>query len=654
MKGVTLLLVLLLTVLSFGVYAKVRLPKLFGDGMVLQRNIKTPIWGWASPGEKITIRFNKQTKKIIAPSSGRWKVELNAQKEGGPYQLRIDGTNSIVIKDVLIGDVWICSGQSNMEFPVAITKNAKEEIKNANYPLIRYFGVPKTVSLQPEKDMNGGKWQAVTPAHVKSFTAVGYFFARALYQELNVPIGIISSNIGGTVIETWISKDAFEKNKDFVGMISKVPKTSIEELNKESLDKLMTEVDSAQGALPKPNEIDNFPSPTYNDDDWKTMEVPGLWETKGWPKLDGVVWFRKEIILGQEDLENKATLNVGSIDDSDETYINGVKIGETTLKPVNLRAYSVPNGVLKLGKNTIAIKIEDTGGGGGFNGPAEKMNLTTNTNTISLAGSWKYKIASVSKNGFAIYPNTYPTLLYNAMINPLIEYPIKGVIWYQGESNAFRAYQYRKTFPLLIRNWREKWNQGNFPFLFVQLVNFDASNGGNGSTWAELRESQSKTLSVPNTGMAVTIDVGEAKDIHPKNKQIVGKRLALVALEKVYKKRMMSSGPVYKSFEKEEGKIIISFTSLGKGLMVKDSLKVINGFTIAGADKKFVKAIAYVSKGKIVVYGEEVKNPVAVRYAWTDNPEEANLFNKDGFPAAPFRTDNWNLLTKDVVYQIGL
>ena len=654
MNKIKIRLLLLLLALSTSVLANVHLPKLFSDGMVLQRNQRIRIWGYADTGEKITVKLKKQIKITLADHLGKWKILLNPEPAGGPFQLQVTGKNTITINNVLIGDIWVCSGQSNMEFPLSLSSNAAEEIKKADYPFIRQFNVPKIVSLQPENDFKGGEWKEVNPGNVGNLTAVGYFFAKELYNKLKIPIGIISSNVGGTIIETWIGRNAFMQSNAFNKMIKEVPTATVEELEKERLDKLISEVDSSQGSLPSANEVIAWKELSYNDADWKTENVPGLWETKGWPKLDGVVWFRKEIFIDSIDSKKNALLNLGSIDESDTTYVNGIKVGGTKNDPVTERVYKIPAGILKSGKNVIAVRIEDKGGGGGFWSSPQKLNILIGTSVLPLAGDWHYKIESVRASGVAIYPDDYPTLLFNAMIHPLTLSNIKGVIWYQGESNTMRAYQYRTTFPLMINEWRSEWQQGNFPFLFVQLPNFGSDNSlnKNESDWAVMRESQAMALSLPNTGMAVTYDIGEAQNLHPKNKQEVGRRLAVIALHKVYGKNIEYSAPVYHSYKTEGNKIIISFKNVGAGFMQEDTQPVLKGFAIAGKDKIFYDATAYIKGNTIVVYNN-INKPASVRYAWADNPDGANLYGKNGFPVAPFRTDVWDSFTKGVVYQIG-
>jgi sialate O-acetylesterase len=383
--------------------------------------------------------------------------------------------------------------------------------------------------------------------------------------------------------------------------------------------------------------------------------VPQLWEQQEPGDIDGIIWFRKTIEIKAEDAGKPAVIDLAMIDDEDETYLNGEKIGATAVYNLH-RKYTIRAGVLKEGKNVIAIKVTDTGGGGGVYGEAVDVKLTIGDKIIPLAGKWLYRIESVKPISLTMGPNSYPTLLFNAMINPLLPFAIKGAIWYQGEANAGRAYQYSKAFPLMINDWRKQWQQGDFPFYFVQLASWNADNGNSekGSTWAELREAQTQTLSLANTGMAVTTDIGDTKDIHPKNKQEVGKRLAAIALNKTYGMNKEYSGPVYQSFVTEGNKIIISFQHTGSGFMVKDKYGYIKGFEVAGADKKFHYARAVIDGNKLIVMSDEVEKPVAARFGWADDAAEDNLFNKEGFPAAPFRTDNWKGITADAKYKIGL
>ena len=651
-----LLLVCLSSVLS--VSANVRLPKLFGDNMVLQRERTIIIWGWADPKEKITVQLNQQTKSITADKSGNWRIDLAPEIAGGPYTLSVKGKNSLQINDVLVGEVWICSGQSNMEMPLAgwgQINNYEKEIAAANYPLIREFAVQKVTATTPQNDVASEGWKICNPQNTGNFSAVAYFFARELYNELHVPVGLINTSWGGTMVETWISHEAFANDNAFKAMIDGMPVVNLEELQKTKAAAIKERLAKIQGpTLPTPAEIKLWKESDFKDDDWHPMDVPGIWEGQEPGDIDGVIWLRKTIVVSAEDAGKPAVLELAMIDDKDETYINGVLVGSGDRYNIS-RKYKVAAGVLKEGKNVIAVRITDTGGAGGIYGGPADVKLSMAGHELSLAGKWVYKIESVSVPSSAVGPNSYPTLLYNAMIHPLIPYAIKGAIWYQGESNAGRAYEYRSSFPLMINDWRKRWQQGDFPFYFVQLSSWNARNGNSqtGSEWAELREAQTLTLSLPNTGMAVTTDIGDAKDIHPKNKQDVGKRLAAVALNKTYGRQIVYSGPQYESFKTDGNKIIVSFTNTGSTLLAKDKYGYLKGFEIAGDDQQFVPARAFVEGDKVVVMNPSVNHPVAVRYGWADDAGENNLFNKEGFPAAPFRTDNWKMLTANNKYRIG-
>ncbi len=627
------------------IFANVTLPKIFGDNMVLQRNKQIPVWGWAEANEKITLQFNHKTKSVIADKNGNWKINLDKETAGGPYQLVIKGNNTVTFNNVLVGEVWICSGQSNMEFTVRSAINADKEIATASYPEIRHIKVPNNISAIPEKDILRGEWKVCSPETVGDFTAVGYFFARELYNELKVPIGLINTSWGGTHVETWTSRDAFENSDEFKSMIAAMPSLNLDSLAKVRKEATMKKIEALQGSLPNAGEAENWKNADMDDSKWQQMKLPGLWENQQLGELDGFVWFRKTINISAADAGKEATLELAMIDDNDITYVNGVKVGSINSYNAK-RKYTIPAGVLKEGKNVIAVRVEDTGGGGGIYGDSTDMKLAVGSNIISLASNWPFKVESIAGEAASVEPNSYPTLLFNAMINPLIPYAIEGALWYQGEANAGRAYQYRKAFPLMITDWRKHWNQGDFPFYFVQLASFNADNGNSkkGSTWAELREAQTMTLSLPNTGMAVTTDIGEANDIHPKNKQDVGKRLAAIALHNVYKKNVVYSGPVYKSMQVNGNKINIYFTNTGSGLISKNG--ELKGFEIAGADKQFHSAKAMIEGDHVIVSSDSVNNPVAVHFGWADDTGTDNLYNKEGFPASPFRTDDWKGVTE--------
>lgn len=654
MKKIFIVPVFLLATLSS--FSNVRLPKIFGDNMVLQRNKQIPVWGWATANEKITVQLHTQIKTVQADADGKWMLRLDAESAGGPYQLSVSGENKIVVNNVLVGEVWICSGQSNMEMPIAgwgKINNYEQEIANANFPLIRHIKIPNTVNSTPLDDINSGEWKICNPQNAGDFTAAGYFFARELYNELKIPIGLINTSWGGTMVETWTSRSAFEQSDEFKNMIAQMPLLNLDSMGKMRAAQMQKKIEDMQGPFSKIKDLDDWKNISCDDSKWPHMQLPSLWEQKGLDGIDGVVWFRKIITVAAKDAGKEATLELSMIDDNDITYVNGVKVGAINSYNTK-RIYNVPAGILKEGKNVIAVRVEDTGGGGGIYGDVTDMKITIGSTTQMLAGDWVFKVESVMSRAL-VGPNDYPTLLFNAMINPLILFAIEGAIWYQGEANAGRAYQYRKAFPLMITDWRQHWGQGDFPFYFVQLATFNAANGNsnNGSTWAELREAQTITLSLPNTGMAVTTDIGNPTDIHPKNKQDVGKRLAAIALHNVYAKENVCCGPTFESFRVAGNQVTISFTNIGSGLVAADKYGYLKGFEIAGDDKKFHYAKAFIQDDHIIVYCDAVRYPRAVRFGWADDAGEDNLFNKEGFPAAPFRTDDWKGITENQKYSIG-
>lgn len=647
MKKLIVFILLIISVISS---ANVRMPILFSDGMVLQRDKQIPIWGFADANESVEVHFNKQIKKIIADKNGKWTVNLNAEKAGGPFELVIIGKNKITIQNVLIGEVWICSGQSNMEFQVFKTMNAEKEIADANYPMIRHFGVAQDLSGTPKDDLKQGKWEVANRENVGNFTAVGYYFARKLYSELKIPIGIINTSWGGTNVETWTSREAFEKSNEFKNMIADVPSLNVDSISKLYARKMKERVEKIQGTPVSNDNEKSFKELSFNDNSWGELNTPGLWENQSLGDLDGVVWMRKTITLSAQDIKNKATLSLAKIDDEDITYVNGIEVGRNTQWDAR-RIYQIPENVLKEGKNVIAVRIVDNSGGGGIYGESQDLKLTIGSKVIPLDGKWKFRVIVVKT---ALSPNSYPSLLYNAMVNPLVPYGIQGVLWYQGEANVWRAAEYKKSFPLMISDWRTKFKQGNFPFFFVQLSTFDEFGGNSqkGSRWAELREAQSETLKLPNTGMAVTTDIGNAKDIHPTNKQDIGLRLAAIAMNNIYGKKQVHSGPTYKSQQIKGNQIILTFDNIGSGLSTPNNDEL-RGFEIAGADKVFYSAKAIIKDNKIIVSSDKVQNPVAVHYGWADDDTAINLFNKEKFPASPFRTDNWEMLTANEKYKVS-
>ena len=640
--------VLLLAIFAFALnsYAEIKLPRVISDNMVLQRNQVVNIWGWADAKEKVSVNFNGQTVTTKAGKNGKWMLSLTPMEAGGPYEMILKGKNTITLKNILLGDVWICSGQSNMEWRLSNTNNAEEEIAGARYPKIRLFEVPHNIQLKPVEDIPEGAWLECSPETVPDFSAVAYFFGRDIFTEIGVPIGLISTNWGGTNVETWTSPEMSAQDPDLKAVVEAMKEIDVEMMNKKLEEERMALIASL-GPLEE-GIVNGEPVWAKEDIDmsnWKSAEVPGLWENNGLAGFDGVVWYRKSFTLSEEEAAGNAVIHLGPIDDSDKTWVNGSELGSTVNAYSKNREYNVKEGTLRPGINTIAVRVEDTGGGGGFRGAPEDMFIQTVQEKISLAGSWKFRVSAMAlsfSQQTKISPNSKPSLLYNGMIHPLVNYSVLGAIWYQGESNANNAYTYRTRFPNLIKDWRNKWNNPDLGFYFVQLANYmQPKNEPAESAWAELREAQTMTLSLPKTGMAVIIDIGEANDIHPRNKKDVGKRLALAALHETYGKDIIYSGPVLKNMEIKDNSLVLEFDPMGSELVVKDKYGYVKGFAVAGEDRIFHWAAGVQYDNTIYLRSPEVDHPVAVRYAWADNPDDANIYNAEGLPAGPFRTDDW-------------
>lgn len=622
------------------------LSQLFSDHMVLQRGLIDPVWGWTTPGTTVSVRVAGKSAKAVSGTDGKWMAKLPPLPVGGPYTLTVAGPQTVTLRDVLVGDVWICSGQSNMGFGINETDNAKAEIAAANFPQLRLFTVPNKATLVPLANP-GGPWAVCTPETLgRGFSAVAYFFGRDLQQDLRVPVGLIHTSWGGTPAEAWTSAEALRRSMpDYLPALARLDEQRRSGATvAQQLDAWYAKNDpgSAPGA--------GWESPAFVDAAWPSMPLPGNWENAGIPELarfDGVVWYRKEIDLPADGVGKPATLHLGTIDDNDTTWINGHRVGATE-GYAELRDYSVPAGALTAGRNVIAVRVLDTGYGGGFSGKPEQMSLAINGGpSMPLAGPWHYQIGmTLAKAPLPQQSPNDPTVLYNGMIAPLIPFGVKGAIWYQGESNAGRAYQYRSLLPTMIGDWRSRWGEGNFPFLIVQLANFNTSPAGPAeSDWAELREAQWLTSkAVPNTGLATAIDIGSATTIHPTNKQEVGRRLSLTARAQVYGEKIPFSGPVYTTMQMQDNAIRVSFAHKDGGLTAKGG-EALKGFSIAGADKKFVWADAKIAGDSVVVSSPAVSLPVAVRYDWAINPN-GNLYNGAGLPALPFRTDQWPGVTE--------
>jgi len=628
--------------LSFSAFATVRLPKLISDGMILQRDCKVKVWGWADPNEKITIEIAGKKLACQANEKGEWVALLSPQKAGGPFSMEITGTNSIKISNILFGDVWLCSGQSNMELPMYRVKPLYEqEIKQANNKLIRYFAVPQKYNLKfTEKDYISGSWLEVNSAIIQDFSAVAYFFGNELYQKFNVPIGLINASLGGSPIQAWMSAEALA---DFPHYLNDGIKYRDDNLIRETEAAENKNVNEwyAEANKKDAGQSAGWRLPSIDDTDWLKMNVPGYWSETSIGKVNGVVWFRLEFNIAKENAGKSAFLNLGRIVDADSVFINGKFVGNITYQ-YPPRWYNIPENVLIEGKNIIVVRIVNNSGKGGFV-PDKPYELKVANTVIDLKGVWKMKLGCTmpSTPGTTFF-RWKPMGLYNAMIAPLVNYNKKGVIWYQGESNTGNPQEYATLLPTMIADWRKNFNQENLPFIYAQLPNFmEAKSQPTESNWAIFRDMQTKTLSVHGTAMTVNIDLGDWNDVHPMNKKDVSVRLALAAQKLAYNDRnVVYSGPLYKSLKVKDNKVELSFSNIGSGLIAKDG-KELKYFAIAGSDKRFVWAKAEIKGHKVIVWSEEVTNPVAVRYAWADNPENANLYNRENLPASPFRTDSW-------------
>ncbi len=628
--------------------AQVSLPKMFGDNMVLQRELKIPVWGISSPGATIIAELGSKKATTKADQVGEWMIHLPKFKAGGPYTLKIyekgKSDEAIVLNGILIGDVWLASGQSNMEWQVQQAKDADKEIASASFPQVRFIMVNHSNQVKPQTDISTNGWKVCDSTSVKELSAVACFFARKIHADQNVPVGIIQSTWGGTRIEPWTSREML-----LTSPITKEKTLSADTLhyNREDIirDSLIQVRFWEIVYNPQNNADKIFTAPDYDDSGWTEIEMPKVLKDFGIGDYDGMVWMRKKISLPESYTGKDLTINLGHPEMNYSLYFNGSEICKNQWYSNATHSYTIPAALVQSGENTIAVRIAMLWTGGGLN-PGNDIYITDGSTEITLAGTWLYEKDLEPQIPKLPGNQEYPTVLFNSMINPLIPYGIKGFIWYQGESNAEEAYNYRELFPMLIKDWRNHWQQGKLPFIYVQLANYmEQKPLPAESEWAELREAQAMALSLPNTGMACAIDIGDAGTIHPLNKQEVGRRLALIANKTVYKQDgIIISGPMYKSYQKEGNRIRIRFSSIGAGLSARDG-KEVTGFAIAGDDKQFHWAKAVIEDNEVVVYCDEVENPVAVRYAWADNPE-CNLINSEGLPAVPFRTDDWKGITQ--------
>lgn len=618
--------------------AAVKLPRLISNGMVLQRDVPLKIWGWADPSEKVKVEFLGKTYRAKADKRGNWKIELPAIAAGGPYTMTV---NELEVKDILMGDVWLCSGQSNMELMVyRVLDLFQKEIEQTNNTHIRYFKPTiRTDSQTPQNDFKEGTWLPSTQENIMNFSSLSYFFGDQLYQKYKVPIGLINNAIGGSSIESWVSEDFMKSNIDRWNA-AKAKADSIRATR--SAEKSEARFDFNVELAKNDPGLGRWSKADVNTSDWSQISLPGYWSDKGVDMRMGSIWFYKEFDV-PDSLVNKkdAVLRLGRIIESDSAFLNGTFVGTISYQ-YPPRIYKLPVGVLKPGKNKLMVRVICPGGKGGFV-EDKTYELRVGTQKNDLTGQWNYHIGANLKppmvKGFAGGPGTRPSGLYNSLTSPIIGYRLKGTIWYQGESNTGMPQNaYHGLFKDLISGWRTKFNQPDMPFIFAQIANLGVPNKQPvESGMANIREAQRLALEVAKTGMAVTTDLGEWNDIHPLNKKEVARRLGLEAARVAYGDNSpVSSGPLYESMEVVDNSIVITFKSVGSGLF---SNCLLDGFQIAGSDGNFEWANAVVlSSNKVKVWSRKVTQPTVVRYGWDDNPAYANLKNKENLPASPFST----------------
>ena len=604
---------------------------LFSENAVLQRDRPLSIWGWARSEADVTVKFGGGTRTLRAADDGYWSVPIRPRAAGGPYTLEVSSAGETQTRrNLMFGDVWLCSGQSNMEFALSRGNNAAAEIEAANFPQIRLLTVPRAIRSQPIDNFEAN-WKVCSPQTVGDFSAVGYFFGRKLNQDLKIPIGLIDSSWGGTPAQAWTSRPALQTMGDFDKALAAMDDSIGNSASMATKMAAWWQSDAGTKARWDKTETD--------DSTWKVVAQPGQWETTGYADFDGVMWLRREVNVPANWVGRDLKLSLGAIDDNDTTYWNGEEIGATEgyNKP---RVYPVARGRVKAGRNVVAIRVLDSGSGGGLTGPADAMALSDGNATLSVAGDWKMNVGAALAQMPALpqanINQNSPTTLYNGMIAPLLPGQIKGAIWYQGEANSGNPTQYRTLLPTMIRDWRGRFG-APMPFYIVQLANFRAQDDEPGAGgWAGLREAQSLTAkTVPDTGIAVTIDIGEQGDIHPKNKQDVGLRLALSALAQTYGQNIRYSGPTLRDTKVVGNALQLGFDNADNLTLKGEENRV---FAIAGADKNFSWATPQIAGNTITLRSDEVKSPVYARFGWSDNPRAA-LYNGAGLPASPFRTD---------------
>ncbi|MCP4310109.1 MAG: sialate O-acetylesterase [Bacteroidetes bacterium] len=629
-----------------------KLPSLIGDHMVLQRNSTVNIWGWASPGDVISVQtsWDGHNYEATTDTEGNWLVQACTTEEGGPYEVIIEADTTITLRDILLGDVWICSGQSNMEWTLTKAQSAVAEIPQADYPGIRLFSVEGRIASSPRDDVSG-IWSRCTPETSSDFSAVGYFFGKRLHKELGIPVGLVNSSWGGTPSEAWTSTGALKSQGDFSTQLSELDQFHNDpfEMTRHTRDSIRRVIALQKDFMNKENTglAEGWMDPSLNDSAWimsgalaQRSAIPDL------RRVEGVLWVRKRIAIPDSWVGKSLLLELGLLDERDVAYFNGWKVRASLNNNYRdkVRVFKIPRNLVTENECLVAMRIVNTHEDGGMFAASRQFRIYPEgeaAEAIGLPGPWKYRVAHHFPLIRSVANPKFPTVLYNGMLHPLTEYAIKGVIWYQGESNVNRAVQYREIFPLMIRDWRTAWGQEDFPFYFVQLAPY---NYGLEFSGAELREAQFQTLSkVDNTGMVVTLDIGNRRDIHPRNKRDVGDRLALWALARDYNIDLVCSGPLFAGQVVEGNTIRVLFEHAGIGLMISN--EPLTHIEIAGIDRVYLPAEAKVDGKTLLVSHPDIAKPVAVRYGWS-NTAEPNLFNLDGLPASSFCSDDWPRVTE--------
>lgn len=642
-KTALTLLLALLAPLADHAQAEVRLSNVFGEHMVLQRDRPLNLWGEATPGQTLSVEFAGRKASTRVRADGRWRVRLAPLQAGGPYRLSVKGDQTVELHDVLIGDVWLLGGQSNMEFPLAATDTGAQEVASPQNPQLRHLRVPLRASVRPEAEIAPAPWVVAEPGRVGEFSAIGYHFARQMQAVQGVPIGLINTAWGGSMLETWVRRDAALQDPDLAPAVRALPADNAAFSAALRL-RLHDRVAAWQPGLPLQGvDASGWSAAEDIDGNWPTLQAPGYWEGQGLAQLDGVVWMRKRVDLSAAQAAGTAELHMAKVDDCDETWVNGQRVGGRCGWEQS-RRYALPAGLLRAGANWIAVRMNDTGGDGGFHGEAAAMRLDTAAGAVSLAGAWRARVEQVSA-GPGPVANEAPTLGHNGLIAPLQGLSVRGVLWYQGEENAGRAAAYADGFKRLIQDWRDQFRNPRLPFFFVQLASWRplADNKPGAGGWAELRASQAVALALPHTGMATAIDVGDAVDIHPRNKRTLGHRLAALAMHELGLRAAPAGGPRLLGHEARGGEFQLRFGATVGGLRTARAGEPLRGFYLAGADRRWVPAQGRLDGDRIVLHSPAVPAPVAARYAWVDNPSEANVVGGDGLPLLPLRTDDWPL-----------